>query len=141
VSESSPTVDAEVAGVARAEAQLEKRREAEAAKAAHDRQMQLAELLTAELPREGMSELCFAAARKIAVDVLTGHVQIRNGTDAAAAMRALMETGRLEGGEPTGFVEHATPQDRIDNIKRLQTEAQKRRREAERARPPAVASA
>lgn len=126
--------------VTRADAEESKRKEAEEARAKFEHGERLAGILTGKLTRDGIADKAFAAANRVITDVLLGNVPMRNGADAAATIRALMEVGRLEKGEATSYVEHATPDERRSAILRLQDELGERRKELERAKPPDVAT-
>lgn len=134
------TFEEQAKAVTRVDAEESKRKEAEEARAKFEHGEQLAGILTRKLPREGIADKAFAAANRLVTDVLLGNVPMRNGADAAATIRALMEVGRLEKGEATGYIEHATPEERRSAIMRLQDELGERRREAERAKPPEPAA-
>lgn len=86
------------ARVVRAKAEAEARADAEKKRATFMHKVKVAEVLTGQLPRDGMAPVFFAAARRIATDILLGNIPIRNGTDAGAAVNALMAAGRAEEG-------------------------------------------
>lgn len=113
-----------------AKSEEEKRILAEQNRAQYIARGKLAEHIVADTPREKMADLMFAAASRVAIDVLTGNVSIRNGTDAAAVINAAVAAGRLERGESTSNVEKTPPSERIARIQELQKVAEERKQEA-----------
>lgn len=133
------TFEAEDQAVIAAEEQRKAREDAERRRAKFEAEGRLASKLVGKFPRDKLADVAIAAAGRIAADVLTGNVQIRHGTDAAAAIKALMEVGRMEKGEAVPGME-ASPEEKRENIKQLQDQLAERRRDAERA-PAAVPGA
>lgn len=120
----------------RAEAQRQAHREGEKKRADLEMKVRVTEALTGRLPRDGMAPVFFAAARRIAMDLLLGNIQVRNGTEAGAAINALISAGRLEAGaaEDPGVGDitktPASPQEAQARLQLLHAEVAKRRGEA-----------
>ena len=95
--------------VIRTQAEAEARRNAEQKRAEFEMKVAVTGHLTGKLPREGMADVFFAGARRIAMDLLLGNIAVRNGTEAANAIHALVTAGRQEIGLATGPGDLATP--------------------------------
>lgn len=128
--------DDQVKRATRAEAEREAHAKGEKKRAEFEMKVRVTEALTGRLPREGMAPVFFAAARRIAMDLLLGNIQVRNGTEAGAAINALMAAGRLESGaaeDPAvGDLTKppATPKEAQARLQLLHAEVAKRRGEA-----------
>lgn len=92
---------AQQAALAKTRADAEERRARALAQAAVSAQIIASQQSALDESRLTNGEILKAAAMKVAMDVLTGVVAIRTGTEAAAAVKALMEMGRLESNEST----------------------------------------
>lgn len=86
------------------------------------------------------SKLFKSAAAKLALDLLRGATPVQNASQAAAAMTALMNAGRLEAGEHTSFGATVDGDEQMEAIKRMRDEANRRIAEAEKARGAQVTS-
>lgn len=108
------------------------------AKAAFSEKRMLAKAMVGMLPREELGDLAFAAANKLATDLITGAIVVRNAGEAAQAIRALVEVGRLEKGESvTG--ESAVSEERKSAIRDFVDELEARRKaKAAEAKPAAA---
>lgn len=126
--------------VDRRNAEREARQVAEKKRAEFEAKVLVTGKLTDSLPRDGMAPVFFAAARRVAMEVLLGNVPIRNGSDAGAAIKALVDAGRLEAGQATSVTEDITqpPVSREEAEKRLRLlKAAVAEREAGLANPAA----
>ena len=94
---------------ARAKAERDAREMAEKKRAEFAMKVAVAEKLTEKLPREGLAPVFFAAARRIAMEILLGNIPIRNGSDAGAAIKALTDAGRIEAGSIPDIPDLTTP--------------------------------
>lgn len=122
------------ARASRAKAEREARDEAERKRAQFEMKVRVTEHLTGRLPRDGLAPVFFAAARRVAMEVLLGNIPIRNGSDAGAAINALMAAGRIEaagGAADDDAVRNppATPEEARKRLAILQDTAAKRRAE------------
>lgn len=126
--------------VVRAEAEEEARKAAERKRAEFEMKVAVTEHLTGRLPREGMAPVFFAAARRIAMDLLLGNTPIRNGSDASAAISALMSAGRMETGMAGAEDLTKPPVDRAEAEKRLKDMQDEVARRRERNAEAAAAS-
>lgn len=119
--------------VIRTQAEAEARKNAEQKRAEFEMKVTVTGHLTGRLPREGMAEVFFAGARRIAMDLLLGNIPIRNGTEAANAITALVSAGRQEVGLGAGREDTSEPLSREDaerRIRELTEQAAKRRADA-----------
>lgn len=120
--------------VIRTQAEAEARKNAELKRAEFEMKVAVTGHLTGKLPREGMAEVFFAGARRIAMDLLLGNVPIRNGTEAANAIQALVTAGRQEVGQSTGPGDLATPpatrEEAEERIRALTAQVAQRRADA-----------
>ena len=117
------------ARVIRAQAEREARERAEKSRAEFALKVRITEALTTELPRDGMADVFFAAARRIGMELLLGNVPVRNASEAASAINALITAGRLEKGEVTMNIA-SEPKNREEaeaRLKALQDEVAQRR--------------
>lgn len=124
--------------VDRRNAEREAQQMAEKKRAEFEAKVKVTAKLTDHLPREGMAPVFFAAARRVAMEVLLGNVPIRNGSDAGAAIKALVDAGRIEAGQATTVTEDITvpPASREEAEKRLKLlKASIVERQAEMANP------
>lgn len=117
------------ARVIRAQAEREARERAEKSRAEFTMKVKVTEALTDTLPRDGMADVFFAAARRIGMELLLGNVPIRNASEAASAINALVSAGRLEKGESTSNigVEPKNREEAEARLKSLQDEVAARR--------------
>lgn len=120
---------------ARAKAERDARETAEKKRADFAMKVAVAEKLTERLPREGMAPVFFAAARRVAMEVLLGNIPIRNGSDAGAAIKALIDAGRVEAGSvpeaPDMTSVPATREEAEQRLKLIHDEVAKRRAEVQ----------
>lgn len=105
--------------VIRAKAEQEAREAAEKKRAEFEMKVAVTDHLTARLPREGMAPVFFAAARRIAMELLLGNIPIRTGAEAGQAINALMAAGRMEAGGVVDDDITRPPQDRAEAERRL----------------------
>lgn len=118
---------------ARAKAERDAREQAEKKRAEFAMKVAVTEKLTDKLPREGMAPVFFAAARRIGMEILLGNIPIRNGAEAGAAIKALVDAGRLETGAvpdaPDLSVPPASREEAEKRLKLITDEVAKRRAE------------
>lgn len=124
---------------ARAKAERDAREAAEKKRAEFTMKVAVAEKLTDKLPRDGMAPVFFAAARRVAMEVLLGNIPIRNGAEAGAAIKALVDAGRLETGGSTVPADDDITKPPVNReeaerrLKLIQDEVAKRRAEVNQA--------
>jgi hypothetical protein len=120
---------------ARAKAERDAREMAERKRAEFAMKVAVTEKLTEKLPRDGMAPVFFAAARRIAMEILLGNIPIRNGSDAGAAIKALTDAGRVEAGSIPDAPDLATPpatrEEAEARLKLIHDEVAKRRAEVQ----------
>lgn len=80
-----------------------------------------------------LAPLFKAAATRLAMDVLTGKIEI-SGSQFAASLTALINAGRLEAGETTSSTQSVsiTSEEAVERMKELNAEIERRRVAAEK---------
>lgn len=121
--------DAESAKALAAEMADKKRREAEEHRAEFQKRKLLADKMLEELPRDKLASIMLAGAQRIAIEVLTGNIPVRNATDAAAAINSMVNVARLEMGESTSNTANLTTEEQLARVRALRTAAQDREKE------------
>lgn len=90
---------------------------------------QLAKRLSEHLKREDLADKAFAAAQKIVNDLLTGVIPVRNATEAANAIKAMVDVGRAEKGEADAALSGLSREEMLKSVMAIRDMAADRTRE------------
>lgn len=129
--------EARAVGIAEARAQAVERKAYALERIAVARELS-ATYATEFLDSKELGRLYKSASAKIAIDVLTGEIAVRNGTEAANLIEKLSTAGRLEEGETTSMTLTLAGDEQLERIKALRDEANQRVQEAEKAKQATV---
>lgn len=118
--------DSQRAKAVRAKTEQAKRKAAEEAARSFHAANLLATRLAGNLDRASLGQKAFAAAQLLVNQVLTGALAPRNLNEASAFIKVAVDIGRMEAGEPTATIEHASKEERLEAIRAIRDAAEQR---------------